>query len=404
MTTLMKNIVLELISVNMFPRFRRIVEKLHMKGNSKQKIAIVVDWLVVYAGAERVLEQMLECYPEADVFAIVEDLPVEQRAFLKGKRVTTSFIQKLPFAKKKHRAYLPLMPFAVEQLDVTAYDIVISSSHAVAKGVITRPDQVHISYVHSPMRYAWDLQFQYLKEAGMLTSAKGWIARYFLHKLRSWDFVSSARVDHFIANSNYIAKRITKTYRREAEVLYPPVAVEKFLLNADKEDFYVTASRMVPYKKIPLIVEAFSQMPDKKLIVIGDGPEFEKAERVASENIQLLGYQPTDVLVDYLSRARAFVFAAIEDFGILPVEAQACGTPVIAYAEGGLLETVKGLDDESPTGVFYHQQTAEAIKEAVAQFEKIAIDPIACVENAKRFSADVFRERLMKLVTDKVSS
>lgn len=378
------------------------------------KVAVVVDWLVVYAGAERVLEQILACYPEADIFAVIDFIPEEnnQRKFLLNKSVKTSFVQKLPWAKTKHRAYLPLMPFAIEQLDVTGYDLVISSSHAVAKGVITSPDQVHISYVHSPMRYAWDLQFQYLKESGLSDSKfniKGWFARLLLHKLRLWDFASAARVDYFLANSQYIAKRINKTYKRDAEVIYPAVALGRFELCEQKEDFYITASRMVPYKKMPLIMQAFAQMPDKKLVVIGDGPDFEKAQAIAktASNITLMGYQENTVLIDHLRRAKGFVFAAIEDFGLLPVEAQACGTPVIAYGKGGALETVKSTESgaQKPTGVFFDEQTPESIIKAIENFEA-RIDlftPQNCRDHAESFSEENFRQQLKAFVAEKIS-
>jgi glycosyltransferase involved in cell wall biosynthesis len=368
------------------------------------KIVIVVDWLTVYAGAERVLEQILNVYPDADLFSIVDFLPEKERRFIQNKPVHTSFIQKLPFAKKKYRQYLPLMPLAVEQLDVSQYDVVISSSHAVAKGVLTGPDQVHISYVHSPIRYAWDLQHQYLKESGLDHGVKGWIAKVLLHKMRMWDYRTANGVDHFIANSSFIARRIWKVYRREADVIYPPVDVTAFSLHEQKEDFYLTASRMVPYKKIDLIVEAFSQMPDKKLVVIGDGPDFSKIKAKAGSNIELLGYQPFEVLKDYMQRAKAFVFAAEEDFGITPVEAQACGTPVIAYGKGGALETVCGLDHESPTGVFYPYQTVSSLMEAVKEFETEAeaILPIQCRENALRFSPERFRQQFKDYVESKI--
>ena len=309
------------------------------------KVAIVCDWLVTYAGAEKVLEQILNIFPEADIFALVDFLDEDNRSFIKNKKVVTSFIQKLPKAKIKYRNYLPLMPLAIEQLDVTTYDLVISSSHCVAKGVITGPNQIHISYVHSPIRYAWDLQHQYLKESGLIKGVKGKIAKAILHYMRMWDVRTANGVDFFIANSEFIAKRIKKCYRREAAVIYPPVDVEAFKMREEKEDFYLTASRMVPYKKMDLIVEAFSRMPDKKLVVIGDGPDFGKIKSKATNNITLLGYQPFGVLKDYMQKAKAFVFAAEEDFGITPVEAQACGTPVIAFGKGGALETVKGLDE-----------------------------------------------------------
>lgn len=368
------------------------------------KVAIVHDWLVTYAGAERVLEQLLNIFPEADLYSIVDFLPENNRAFIKNKKVTTSFIQNLPKAKTKYRNYLPLMPLAIEQLDVTGYDVVISSSHCVAKGVITSPNQVHISYVHSPIRYAWDLQHQYLREAGLNKGLKGWIAKSILHYMRLWDYRTANNVDYFIANSNFIAKRIWKCYRRKAKVIYPPVDVESFEFFETKEDFYLTASRMVPYKKMDLIVEAFSKMPDKKLIVIGDGPDFNKIKSKATKNITLMGYQPFEVLKDHMQRAKAFVFAAEEDFGITPVEAQACGTPVIAYGKGGALETVVGIDKVNPTGVFFEEQTVESICKAVGKFEdeKEKIGYKICRENAERFGNERFLDEIKECVNHKV--
>ncbi len=356
------------------------------------KIAIVCDWLVTYAGAEKVLEQLLNCYPEADLFALVDFIEPDKRAFLQYKKVNTSFIQKMPKAKTKYRNYLPLMPLAIEQLDVSDYDIVISSSHCVAKGIITGPNQLHVSYVHSPIRYAWDLQHQYLKEAGLTKGLKGWIAKAILHYMRLWDYRTSNGVDYFIANSNFIAKRIWKCYRREATLIYPPVDVDAFELHENKEDFYLTASRMVPYKKMDLIVEAFSKIPDKKLIVIGDGPDFNKIKSKAAENITLMGYQPFEVLKEHMQKAKAFVFAAEEDFGITPVEAQACGTPVIAYGKGGTLETILGLDKEKSTGIFFEEQTINSICNAVNIFEKNQdkFKPENCRVNSERFSNERF--------------
>lgn len=330
------------------------------------RVAIVHDWLVTYAGAERVLEQIINIFPEADIFSLVDFIGEGERGFLHNKKINTSFIQNLPKARKKYRSYLPLMPLAIEQFDMSGYDLVMSSSHCVAKGVITGPNQLHISYVHSPIRYAWDLQHQYLKESGLDRGFKGKIAKAVLNYVRMWDVRTSNGVDHFVANSNFIAKRIWKCYRREAKVIYPPVDVEKFTLCEQKEDFYLTASRMVPYKKIDLIVEAFAQMPDKKLIVIGDGPDYEKIKAKATSNVTLMGYQPFEVLRDHMQRAKAFVFAAEEDFGIAPVEAQACGTPVIAYGKGGALETVV----EGETGMFFEEQRVEAIIKAINQFEE----------------------------------
>lgn len=369
------------------------------------KIAIIHDWLVTYAGAEKVLEQIIDLYPKADLFSIVDFLNQSERGFIKNKGVKTSFIQTLPFSKKKYRNYLPLMPLAIENLDVSNYDLIISSSHAVAKGIITGPNQLHISYVHSPIRYAWDLQHQYLKEAGLDRGMKGWIAKAILHYIRNWDYRTANGVDYFVANSKFIARRIWKVYRREADVIYPPVDVSAFTFHDKKEDFYLTASRMVPYKKIDLIVEAFSQMLDKKLVVIGDGPDFNKIKAKATSNVELLGYQPFEVLKDYMQRAKAFVFAAEEDFGITPVEAQACGTPIISYGKGGALETVRGYGQaEKPTGLFFEEQTVKSLVNSIKLFENIS-DEIKyenCRENALRFSPERFRKEFGDYVKSKL--
>ncbi|HDR7959551.1 TPA: glycosyltransferase family 4 protein [Bacillus wiedmannii] len=367
------------------------------------KIAIVHDWLVTYAGAEKVLEQMLEVFPEADLFSLVDFLDEKERGFIKNKEVSTTFVQKLPFAKKKYRNYLPLMPLAIEQLDLSRYDVILSSSHAVAKGVLTGPDQLHISYVHSPIRYAWDLQHQYLKEANLEKGLKGMLTKSILHKIRNWDYRTANGVDYFVGNSKFIGRRIWKVYRRESDVIYPPVDISAFTLHEEKEDFYITASRMVPYKKIDLIVEAFAHMPDKKLIVIGDGPDFEKIKAKAKSNVQLLGYQSFEVLKSHMQRAKAFVFAAEEDFGITPVEAQACGTPVITYGKGGATETVLDLNYEKPTGLFFKEQTVESIVEKINEFERSydKFTPSNCRENAIRFSPERFREEIRSIVEEK---
>ena len=364
------------------------------------KVAVVCDWLVVYAGAERVLEQILRIYPKADVFCLVDFISAEKRGFLLHKKTHTSFIQNLPKARSKYRSYLPLMPLAIEQLNVTGYDLVISSSHAVAKGIMTGPNQVHISYVHSPIRYAWDLQHQYLHEAGLEKGLKGWLAKVILHYIRMWDYRTANGVDYFIANSKFIARRIKKVYGREAEVIYPPVDVDAYQMCEQKEDFYLTASRMVPYKKIKLIVEAFNEMTDKTLVVIGDGPEFAKTKAIAGANIELMGYQSFEVLKEKMQKAKAFVFAAEEDFGITPVEAQACGTPVIAYGKGGALETVRGLDKENPTGLFFEAQTVESIVNAVTRFEQEGYKVTAenCRNNAERFSVINFKQSFKKYI------
>jgi glycosyltransferase involved in cell wall biosynthesis len=373
-----------------------------IRSTSTVRIAIVHDWLVDYAGAERVLEQIIACFPDADLFALVDFL--EDRSFLRGKPVKTTFIQKLPRARAKYRAYLPLMPFAVEQFDLSAYDVVISNSIAVAKGVLTGPDQVHISYVHSPIRYAWDLQHQYLNEA----KRSGWVrsifTRLLLHYLRTWDIPPVNTIDSFVANSTSSARRIWKVYQRDAAVIFPPVDVEGFPLHVQKEDFYLTAARLVPDRKIDLIVEAFAKMPERRLVVIGDGPDMHRVRAMSAPNIEVMGYQPFAVLRDRMRRARAFVFAAQEDFGTAVVEAQACGTPVIAFGKGGVLETVRGLADAHPTGLVFGEQTAEAIVAAVDDFAANPgrFSPIDCRANAERFSAALFRSRFFAHVRARV--
>jgi glycosyltransferase involved in cell wall biosynthesis len=583
------------------------------------KVAVIHEWFVDYSGSERVVEQILKIFPHADLFATVEFLPDHLRWFIQHKKVHTSFIQNLPFARTKFRSYLPLMPLAIEQFDLSSYDLIISSCHAVAKGVLTGPDQLHIAYVHSPIRYAWDLQHQYLKESGLDRGIKSWLARWFLHQIRIWDSRTANGVDYFVANSQFIARRIRKVYRREAQVIYPPVDVAAFTIanqandidfdaldrqnslnreseptqpespqqessqdaiaqdnpveqsaansdanaddhaiaevnqsngdevpgsnldqvseanqiaeirvnndqpesiadpgatisidpddqkvtiardvtdhnlvaraiaadsaapgdlenptpdqasdqtnqlnQADQQDqveqtperspnfatkppvvkkttqnFYLTASRFVPYKKVDLIVAAFRQMPDKRLLVIGDGPNLAQVEAIAQNcaNITLIGYQPPDRLKDYMQRAKAFVFAAEEDFGITPVEALACGTPVIAYGKGGVLETVTGLNHfyhvehehyidpvdgleqaldlehkpskqgdrqypEPPTGIFFWHQTTNSLITAVENFElsyhEISAD--ACRQSALKFAPERFRQEFASYV------
>jgi glycosyltransferase involved in cell wall biosynthesis len=356
------------------------------------KVAVIHDWLVNYAGAERVLEQIIICFPGCDLFSLIDFIPPKNRAFLKGKVIKTSFIQNLPFAKKNYRSYLPLMPIAIEQFDMTSYDLVISSSHCVAKGIITGPNQLHLCYCHSPVRYAWDLQHQYLEESNLKTGLKGFITRYILHKLRLWDCRTANGVDMFISNSKFISRRITKSYRRDSHVIYPPVDTDNFIFSSIKDEYYLTVSRLVPYKKISLIVESFSKMPNKKLIVIGEGPEFVRCQKLATPNIKLLGWQSSDVVKNFMQKAKAFIFAGEEDFGIAPLEAQACGCPVIAFEKGGLSETIIGLNKKNPTGVFFKEQNIESIISAISEFENNLkkIKPISCRKNAEKFSKKRF--------------
>ncbi len=367
------------------------------------KVAIVHDWLVTYAGAERVLEQMLAVYPDAELFSLIDFVPEQERAFLGGRQVRTSFLQRLPGMRRRYRNFLPLMPLAIEQFDLAGYDLVLSSSYAVAKGVLTGPDQLHLCYCHSPMRYAWDLQHQYLRETGLDRGMRGALARWMLHRMRLWDVRTSNGVDAFIAGSRFIARRIWKVYRRQSTVIHPPVDIDGFTPGAARDSYYVTASRMVPYKRIDMIVAAFATTPERRLVVIGDGPEATRVRSKAGPNTTFLGHQPFEVLRDHLRRARAFIFAAEEDFGIVPLEAQACGTPVIAFGRGGALETIRDLSHPKPTGVLFDQQTPEALNNAITRFESSShlISEADCRENAERFGADSFRTELKTFVADR---
>jgi glycosyltransferase involved in cell wall biosynthesis len=367
------------------------------------KVAIVHDWFVSAGGAENVIQAIIDIFPDADLFSVVDFFDDDQRnKYLHGKCTKNTFIQKLPFAKKNYRNYLPLMPFAIEQLDLTEYDLVLSSSHAVAKGVITSPDQLHICYCYSPIRYAWDMKFEYLKESNLTKGFKSLVARYFLHKIKIWDITTSNNVDFFISISNFIKDRIYKCYRRDSKIIFPNVDVEAFPLHIDKGDFYFTASRLVPYKRLALIAEAFSMMPDKKLIIIGDGPERDKVKKVAlsSSNISYLGYQDYQTLKEHMMKAKAFIFAAEEDFGIVPLEAQACGTPVIAFGKGGSLDTVI----DTKTGFYFHQQTTDSIVEAVCKFEEnrsLLLSPSMIRDHAMKFSTEIFKANFKQFVLEK---
>lgn len=366
------------------------------------KLAIVHEWLTMRAGSEQVVEQILQCYPAADLFSLVDFLSDQERSFLQGKPVTASFIQQLPFAAQHFRQYLPLMPLAIEQFDLNAYDVVVSSNHAVAKGILTRADQLHISYVHTPIRYAWDLHHQYLQGANLTKGVKAIAARLILHYLRLWDVAAANRVDCFVANSRYIARRIWKTYRRPATVIYPPVEIERFSPYQPREDFYLTVARFVPYKRVDLMVAAFARL-GLPLVVIGEGSDRPLIEACAAPNITLLGSQPDAVVTDYLQRCKAFIFAADEDFGITPVEAQAAGAPVIAYGKGGVTETIR----PGETGLFFPEQTVDHLMEAVRQFEDLRRDQPNLFQsdrlrqNAERFSRDRFRREFSHFVEQK---
>ncbi len=365
----------------------------------KYKTALVHEWLTVLAGSEKVLEEIYKLYPSPIHVLVADNKSIHDSAFMDAE-ICTSFIQRLPFSVKKYKSYLPFFPLAVEDFDFSEYDVILSSSHAVAKGVLKRSDQLHICYCHTPMRYIWDIYHQYLQASNLSKGVRAFIAKMILHYIRLWDVSSVSRVDYFIANSNFVANRIKSIYARDAKVIYPPVDVEAFGLCEKKEDYYLAASRMVPYKRIDIIVEAFTKMKDKRLIVIGDGPEYKKIKGIAGSNIEFLGYQPFDKLKEYVGGAKAFIFAALEDFGIIPVEAQATGTPVIAYGRGGACETVIN----NKTGVFFYKQSPDAIIEAVDEFEKKydSFNPQDIRKNAERFSRDNFIKSYKSFVDNTV--
>lgn len=365
------------------------------------KIALVHEWLVFYAGGERVFESFTNIWKDADVFALVDFLNDEQRKIiLKGKHAHTTFIQKLPFAEKKFRSYLPLFPLAIESLNFSKYDVIISSSHAVTKGVRKKPNQLHISYCHSPMRYIWDEAETYFEAAKLNTGIKKIIATKILNYLRKWDLKTAKRPDYLLANSNYIAEKLKRIYNRESTVIYPPVDIDKFSCVEQKDDYYFVASRLVPYKKIDLIVEAFAQMPDKRLIIAGTGPELNKLKNNFLVNVEFVGYQDEKALKELMQKAKAFVFSAEEDFGIVVVEAMACGTPVIALNKGGTAETV--IDGK--TGILFEEQTVEDIKDAVKRFEKIEnqFNHKEIAEHTKKFSRQIFEEKMKNYVDEKI--
>ena len=364
------------------------------------KVAIIQEWLVTIGGSDKVVKAIYDIFPNADIYTLVAKKEICEELGIPWERVHTSFIQKLPFGAKKHRAYLPLFPFAIEQFDLRGYDVIISSSHCVAKGVLTKEDQLHISYVHSPIRYVWDMYNEYLEESKLTKGLKSWLVRYLLHSIRKWDMLSSFRVDYYISNSDYVGRRIKETYRRDSVTIYPNIDISRFELCEEKHDYYLTSSRLVAYKKIDAVIEAFNRMPDKRLVVIGGGPNLETYKKMAAPNVEVMGYQPFNVLKDKMQHAKAFVFAPDEDFGMIPIEAESCGTPVIAYGHGGSLETVC----DGRTGLFFKEQTPEAIMDAVNRFESMGDTPFLpteCRKWAEGFSEDRFKKEIKEFVKEK---
>jgi glycosyltransferase involved in cell wall biosynthesis len=363
-----------------------------LSANLPKRIAIVHDWLPEVGGAERVLGEILKLLPQAHLYSLVDFLPESERAFLRGKKVHTSFLQNLPGARRFYRSYLPLMPLAIEHFDLAGYDLVLSSSYAVAKGVITGPDQLHLCYCHSPPRYAWDLQEVYLRQSKRSTGLKGFLARALLHYIRLWDCRTPNGVDAFAANSRFIQRRIWKVYRRRSRLIYPPVqmGVEAGLVPGKLRTYYLSLGRLVPYKRVDLLVDTFRQHPNRQLQVIGDGPERGRLQKSLPPNVRFLGRQPQRVVAEALRGAKALLFPAEEDFGLVPVEAQAAGTPVIAYARGGGSESII----EGVTGVLFQEQTTASLGAAIVEAEATEFDPVVLRKNAMRFSAVVFRSAL----------
>jgi len=377
--------------------------KLPGKGKCPMRVAIVHDWLYVLGGAEQVLREILHCYPDADVFTLFDLLRPEDRRTLGFETSRTSFLQKMPLLRRYHRSYLSLMPLAIEQFDLSGYDLVISSSCAVAKGVLTGPEQVHIAYVHSPMRYAWDLQHLYLKESGYATGLKGMIARSILHKMRIWDARTAHGPDAIFTNSQFVARRIKKIYGRDAIVIYPPVSIGNRDAILPMGNHFLAASRLVPYKRIEPIVRAFNAMPDLELIVAGDGPEADRLKRMAAPNVKFVGFVSDKHLRDLMNTARAFVFAAEEDFGIVLVEAQSEGAPVLALGRGGARETIL-TNGPRPTGMFFETPDYQSIVGCVRSFvaNEKAISRLDCRQRATFFSAERFRSQFVAGVNEEL--
>lgn len=361
------------------------------------KVALVHYWIVNWRGGEKVLRAIADLFPDADVYAHVID-PELAAKWLPGRKLRTTFVARLPFARRHYQKYLGVMPMALEQLDLRSYDLVISSESGPAKGVMTAPHATHICYCHSPMRYVWDMYHEYRAHCGAVTRVA---MAPVLHYMRMWDQLSAQRVDHFVANSEFVARRIAKYYRRRAQVIFPPVAVDDFAVSTAGEDFYLSVGQLVAYKRADLMVEAFNAL-GARLLVIGDGEMLPALRRAAKPNIQFLGRQPFEVIRDHYARCRALIFPGIEDFGMVPVEAMASGKPVIAFGRGGVLETVT----DGVSGVLFEEQTVPALLDAIRRFEETEdrFDPIVIRASTVRFSEGFFRERFRAYISEVTTS
>jgi glycosyltransferase involved in cell wall biosynthesis len=366
------------------------------------KLALVHDWLTGMRGGEKCLEILCELYPNADLYTLIyvknQLSPVIERMNIK-----TSFIQRIPMASKYYRYYLPLFPTAIEQFDLKGYDLVVSTSHCVAKGILPVPDSLHISYCFTPMRYVWDMHFEYFKKSHF--GFKKIFVPFLSNYLRMWDVTSSHRVDFFVAISRHVQKRIKKFYGRESIVIYPPVDCDFFqpLPNSDQQgNYFLMVTAFAPYKSIDLVIQAFNRL-GKPLLIIGDGQERRKLEKLAKKNIEFLGWQSNEEVKNYYGGCKAFIFPGEEDFGIAPVEAQACGKPVIAYGRGGVLESVIPFPKENPTGVFFDHPAPESLIQAIDLFERNIdqFDSRQIRRNALQFHKNNFRDKIRSFIDEK---
>ncbi|PZE20821.1 glycosyltransferase [Paenibacillus xerothermodurans] len=354
------------------------------------KVALVHDYLNQYGGAERVLECFMDLFPEAPVYTIISDLSKMPERFRQAK-IHNSFVQNIPFSRTQYKKMLGLFPLAVEQFDLRGYDLILSSSSAFAKGILTNPSQLHICYCHTPMRYVWDLYHQYMEEISNPLFKK--VLPFILHRIRNWDQISSHRVDHYISNSHNVSRRISKYYKRESHVIHPPVAVDRFQPTDQEEDYFLIVSRLIPYKRIDLVIEVFNRLK-LPLVIIGDGYDRDRLKKLAGPTVTMLGYQSDETITEYYAKCKAFILAGEEDFGITPLEAQANGKPVIAFGKGGALETVV----EGKTGVFFHEHSIASLAEAVEHFHTLYFDPQFIRRHADQFNERRFKQQISNFI------
>ena len=377
-------------------------------------IALIHDWFLSdsFGGAEKVTQIMDEYlsnnFSEPDIFSLTENITNSRNNIFKKRKIKTSLIQKLPFGKSNVQRYLPLIPFAIEQFDLRKYDLIISSSHIASKGILSSPDQLHISYVHTPMRYAWDQMNTYIDHSNFKKYGLELPLRYLLYKLREWDYISGNRPDYLIANSKFTARRIKKFWGLESDIIHPPVDTKRFSFNNSRENYYLSINRLVPNKRIDLIIKAFNKL-NLPLVIIGDGPEMNFLKKIAKKNIQFHGNCSNSKVENYLSKCRAFVYSGIEDFGIAPVEAMASGAPVIAYGKGGLLDTVNCLrdcpKDEISTGILFNNQSSQDIVDTIDWFEDRQVWKQFKAEDlnhyTQKFNSENFKSKIGEYIANK---